>query len=143
MKNVLIVCTSNKTRSPLAMEVANSIAAKKNAPYTFKSAGLAIIGSNIDDNVTAVLKEIGITTEYKPTHLSAYNIDSFDAIHVMTQRQKITLCSYYKNKNLENKITVLGIKDPYYLGIDAYRKCRDELAEFYGEYIKVTGEGDG
>lgn len=136
MKNVLIVCTSNKTRSPLAMEVANSIAKRKNAPYTFKSAGLAVIGSNVDDNVTAVLKEIGITTEHKPTHLSAYSIDSFDAIHVMTQRQKITLCSYCKNKNIENKITVLGIADPYYLGIEAYRKCRDELAEFYEGYIK-------
>lgn len=136
MKNVLIVCTSNKTRSPLAMEIANSIAKRKNAEYDFKSAGLAVIGSTVDDNVIAVLKEVGINTEHKPTHLSQYNIDHFEAIHVMTQRQKITLCSYYKNKNIENKITVLGVADPYYYGIEAYRRCRDEFTEFYETYIK-------
>lgn len=136
MKNVLIVCTSNKTRSPLAMEIANSIAKRKNSPYCFKSAGIAIIGDKLDDNVITVLKEIGIETNYKPTHLSEYSIGSFDAIHVMSQRQKITLCSYYKNKNLDDKITVLGIPDPYYSGIDAYRKCRKQLSDFYEMYIK-------
>ncbi len=135
MKKVLIVCTSNKTRSPLAMEIANHIAKKKNAPYIFQSAGVAVIGDTLDDNVIAVLKEIGIETTHKPTHLSAYNIDEFDAVHVMTQRQKITLCSYYRNKNIEKKVTVLEIDDPYYSGIEAYRQCRDRLAEFYENYI--------
>lgn len=136
MKNVLIVCTSNKTRSPLAMEIANSIAEKKNAPYRFKSAGVAMIGQQLDDNVTEVLKEIGVETSYTPTHISEYNIDEFDAVHVMTQRQKITLCSYYKNKRIEDKVTVLGIDDPFSKGIDAYRKCREQLAEFYEMYIR-------
>ena len=136
MKNILIVCTSNKTRSPMAMEIANRIARDKNAPYQFKSAGVAVIGNNIDDNVVTVLEEIGIKTDYSPTHISLYDIDSFDAIHVMTQRQKITLCSYYKDKDIEDRITVLGISDPYYNGIQAYRDCRDQLAEFYNMYIK-------
>ena len=135
MKNILIVCTSNKTRSPMAMEIANKIAAERNAPYFFKSAGVAVIGSHIDDNVAEVLSEIGITTEHTPTHISEYDIDSFDAIHVMTQRQKITLCSYYREKDIADKITVLGISDPYYNGIQAYRDCRDSLIEFYKMYI--------
>lgn len=135
MKNVLIVCTSNKTRSPMAMEIANSIAEKKHAPYCFKSAGIAAIGNHVDDNVAAVLEEIGIKTEYVPTSITEYDLDSFDAVHVMTNRQKITLCSCYPDKNLEEKITVLGITDPYYDGISAYRKCRDRLIEFYEEYI--------
>lgn len=136
MKNVLIVCTSNKTRSPLAMEIANSIAKRKNAPYDFKSAGLAVIGDKLDDNVITVLKEVGITTEHKPTFLSEYNVDNFDDIHVMTQRQKITLCSYCKIKNIESKVTVLGVNDPYYNGIEAYRRCRDEFIKFYENYIE-------
>ena len=136
MKNILIVCTSNKTRSPMAMEIANKLAQERNAQYNFKSAGVAVIGSHIDDNVAEVLGEIGIETDYTPTHISEYDIDSFDAIHVMTQRQKITLCSYYKDKDIEGKITVLGISDPYYNGIQAYRDCRDSLIEFYKMYIK-------
>lgn len=136
MKNVLIVCTANKTRSPMAMEIANSIARRKNAPYHFKSAGFTTIGSRIDENATEVLNEIGIQTDYAPTNISEYSIDDFDAIHVMSQRQKITVCSYFKDKDLENKITVLGIDNPYYNGIDAYRQCRDKFVEFYEMYVK-------
>ena len=136
MKNILIVCTSNKTRSPMAMEIANKLARERNALYDFKSAGVAVIGSHIDDNVKTVLEEIGITTDHTPTHISEYDIDSFDAIHVMTQRQKITLCSYYKDKDIEDRITVLGVSDPYYNGIQAYRDCRDKMIEFYQIYIK-------
>ena len=136
MKNVLIVCTANKTRSPMAMEIANSIARRKNAPYHFKSAGFTTIGNQIDENVTEVLAEIGIQTSYSPTHISEYNIDDFNAIHVMSLRQKITVLSYFKDKDLEDRITVLGIDNPYYDGIEAYRKCRDRLVEFYEMYIK-------
>lgn len=136
MKNVLIVCTSNKTRSPLAMEIANSIANRKDAPYCFKSGGIAVIGERLDDDAISVLREIGIETTHTPTHISSYNIDDFDAFHVMTQRQKITLASYYRNKNIESKITVLGVNDPFGKGIDAYRRCRDQLMEFYEMYIK-------
>lgn len=136
MKNILIVCTANQTRSPMAMEIANSIAVKKNAPYVFKSAALAVMGNNIDENVRTVLKEIGIETTHIPTDISSYNISDFDAVHVMTQRQKITLCSYYKNRSIENKITVLDIEDPYQKGLDVYRAVRDRFAEFYGNYIR-------
>lgn len=136
MKKILIVCTSNKTRSPMAMEIANRISRDRHAPYRFKSAGIAVIGEHIDDNVKTVLREIGITTDHSPTHISEYDIDSFDAVHVMTQRQKITLCSYYKDKDIEDKITVLGISDPYCNGIEAYRECRDKLTEFYEMYIR-------
>lgn len=136
MKKILIVCTANKTRSPMAMEIANKIAREKNAPYVFKSAGVAAMGSSIDENAQQALKEIGIETDYAPKHISEYNINDFDAIHVMTQRQKITLCSYCKSKGIENKITVLGFEDPYYKGIEAYRRVRDQMTEFYGSYIK-------
>lgn len=136
MKNVLIICTSNKTRSPLAMEIANSIAEKRKVSCRFQSAGIAIMGEQIDDNVKAALSEIGIETNYKPTHISKFNINEFDEFHVMTERQKITLQSYFKGRKLDDRILVLGIDDPYFNGIEAYRKCRDELVSFYEEYLK-------
>lgn len=136
MKNVLIVCTANKTRSPLAMEVANRIAADRGLPYCFKSAGIAAIGVRLDENVVRVLAELGIETEHTPTHISVYNINDFDEIHVMTERQRSTLIAYFKGENISDKIKVLNIDDPFYDGIDAYRECRDKLIKFYGEYIK-------
>ncbi len=136
MKNILIICTSNKTRSPMAMEIANMTARRLNAPYMFKSAGLAAVGSAIDENVRTVLKEKGIETSHVPTHISEYGIDDFDSVHVMSERQKITLCSYFKNKSISNKIIVLGIEDPYYKGVEAYREVRDKFEEYYMDYIK-------
>lgn len=136
MKKILIICTSNKTRSPMAMEIANMTAQKLDAPYLFRSAGLAAVGSAADENVCTVLKEKGIDTSHIPIHISQYNIEEFDSVHVMSERQKITLCSYFKNKLTDEKIVVLGIEDPYYKGIEAYRSARDRLEEYYTDYIK-------
>lgn len=136
MKNVLIICTANKTRSVMAMEIAKNITVKRNKQYFFQSAGIAVIGSNVDSNVLKVLMENGIRTEHVPTHISCFNIDGFDEAHVMTDRQKTALCTYYKdNKNLSDKINVLDIEDPFGKGIDAYRDCFDKLNAFYKEYI--------
>lgn len=136
MKNVLIICTANKVRSVMAMEIARSITAKKNLQYYFQSAGIAVIGSDIDANVKRVLMENGIKTEHIPTHIDDFDINKFADIHVMTERHGITLCSYYKeDNNLKNKITVLNIDDPFGKGIEAYRECYGKLAEFYKNYI--------
>lgn len=120
----------------MAMEIANKIAKERSAKYAFSSAGLTVIGHEIDENVHTVLEEIGISTSHTPTTIMNFDIAKFDAIHVMTQRQKITVMSLFKNvQGLEEKITVLGIDNPYYLGLDAYRDCRDKLVEFYRGYI--------
>ena len=94
------------------------------------------MGSAVDENVCTVLKEKGIDTSHIPTHISQYNIEEFDSVHVMSERQKITLCSYFKNKLTDEKIVVLGIEDPYYKGIEAYRSARDRFEEYYTDYIK-------
>lgn len=120
----------------MAMEIANKLSKEKSAKYSFSSAGLAVIGHDIDENVHTVLEEIGIVTNHTPTSIMDLDVNKFDAIHVMTQRQKITVKSLFKNiPNIEEKITVLGIENPYYLGLDAYRDCRDKLVEFYKNYI--------
>ena len=136
MKRVLIVCTANKARSPMAMAIANKIAEKKSAKYSFSSAGLTVIGHEIDENVHTVLEEVGIFTNHTPMGIIELDISKFDAIHVMTQRQKITVMSLFKHiPDLDDKITVLGIENPYFLGLDAYRDCRDKLTAFYENYI--------
>lgn len=120
----------------MAMEIANKISRRKHAHYVFKSAGLAVMGNQLDENVYTVLEEIGITTAHVPISIMEVDISRFDAIHVMTQRQKITVASYFKDiPDIEDKITVLGVGDPYYYGIDAYRACRDQFIEFYEGYI--------
>lgn len=137
MKNVLIVCTANKTRSPMAMEIANKIAANKklDGRYFFNSAGIAVIGNVIDSNAAKVLAEIGIETAFTPQSIDRCSIANYDEFHVMTDRQKITLSSLY-GAEYQTKTIVLGVDDPFGKGIDEYRKCRDFFLKFYDEYIK-------
>ncbi len=135
MKNILIVCTANKARSPIAMEIARKLANEKglSLKYNFMSAGITVIGSNIDSEAATVLKETGIITEHTPMSLKGMNPDAYDEIHVMTERQKLTVMSLYNVK--EEKIKVLGVDDPYGKGINEYRQCRDFLERFYNRFL--------
>lgn len=122
----------------MAMEIANHIAKIKQAPYRFYSAGITVIDNDVDENVKRALELIGIQTTHKPIAVDSLDITRFQAIHVMTQRQKITLTAYYRDKgiDIEKKITVLGIENPFSEGIKAYIACRDKFIEFYDMYIK-------
>ncbi|MDR0196816.1 MAG: hypothetical protein LBI36_01155 [Oscillospiraceae bacterium] len=137
MKKILIICTANKTRSVMAVEIANSIALKTGAPYSFSGAGIALVGGDADNNVNRVLSEIGMAPARAHVSVSVNDIDmgEFDAFHVMNRRQKITLCSYFKNLDIADKITTLNIHDPFSKGLSAYRECRDKLLRFYEDFI--------
>ncbi|MDR0223042.1 MAG: hypothetical protein LBI38_05880 [Oscillospiraceae bacterium] len=135
MKKILIICTANKTRSVMAMEIANSIALKSGAPYAFESAGIALVGGGADENVNRALSEIGLRTSRAPVSVNDVDMETFDAFHVMNRRQKVTLCSYFKNLDIADKITTLNIYDPFSKGLSAYRECRDKLLSFYEDFI--------
>ena len=53
----------------------------------------------------------------------------------MSQRQKITLCSYLNRSDIDEKIVVIGVDSPFSMGIDAYRQCRDRLTGIYEAFI--------
>lgn len=135
MKKVLIVCTGNRVLSPMAAEIANSIAKKRMADYSFDSAGLAVIDKTRDNNTVQVLEEIGIFTSYTPKPVQNVNVDRYEQIHVMNQRQKFTLCSVLNRENIMDKIVVLGVETPFTQGIDAYRQCRDRLVGIYEAFL--------
>ena len=53
----------------MAMEIANMTAQRLDAPYLFRSAGLAAVGSAVDENVCTVLKEKGIDIPYSNSYI--------------------------------------------------------------------------
>jgi protein-tyrosine-phosphatase len=134
MKNILIICTANKTRSVMAMEVAKFLAVGKN--YNFTGAGIAVMGSEIDDTAKQILSEMGIESTHTPTPLEGLNISAYDEIHVMTRRHKTALCSLYAGGDIEDRIRILDIEDPYGKGKSAYRDCLDRLKEYYEKFLK-------
>jgi len=120
----------------MAMEIANYTAWVNGADYSFKSAGIALVGGQPDENVARVLSEISINSlPHNPVSINSCDITEFDAIHVMNQRQKITLCSYYNAIDIADKITVLNVDDPFSKGIGSYRNCRDTLVHFYERFV--------
>ena len=119
----------------MAMEIANFIALKNDAPFMFKSAGITPVGGGSDENVELVLSEIGIKSiQHTPVPVSRLDVGEFDAIHVMNSRQKVTLCSYFNNIELANQIMVLNIEDHFSKGLNAYRECRNQLMNFYERF---------
>ncbi|MDR2532177.1 MAG: hypothetical protein LBC82_04970 [Oscillospiraceae bacterium] len=140
MKNILIVCTANKARSVMAMEIANFLARKagKSDELYFDSAGIAVMGSESDPVVKRILADMGIESAHNPTHFSYLDLNDFDEIHVMTKRQKTALLklgSHNKNAETERKIRVLNISDPFGKGEDEYRGCLERLRDFYENFI--------
>lgn len=135
MKRVLVVCTANKTRSVIAMEVANSIAQKGKRDYHFDSAGIAVVGNQVDVSAVKLLLAHGIITSHTPTHVEKYSISEYDEIHVMTDRHKKALISFYKNIPIADKITVLDVEDPYQKGKDSYEECFTKIEAFYNDYF--------
>ncbi|MCL2696773.1 MAG: hypothetical protein FWE74_01675 [Oscillospiraceae bacterium] len=137
MRNILIVCTANQTRSLMAMEVANHIAqiSGKADELRFDSAGTAVMGSESDPAAKRLLAEAGIESTHSPTHFSYLELDDYDEIHVMTGRHKTALCAYNKSADLERKIKVLNVDDPYGRGTREYQSCLEKLKGFYEKFI--------
>lgn len=138
MKKILIVCTGNTCRSPMAEYIARDIASKKDLDYEFSSAGIAAQADEvISENALAALEEIGIDAAgHIVDPLSKYNIADFDEIHVMSfAHKRAVLNSARSIRNLHNKVIVINTADPYECDIDVYRKCRDSFIKYYESSI--------
>lgn len=137
MKNILIVCTGNTCRSPMAERIVQNICKRKGKIYDYKfsSAGLsAFNGGPISQHALDALDEIGINAKgFSSTNASAIDFSVYDEIHTMTNAHKKAIVSTYPQ--LEEKIVVLGVSDPFGGNLDDYRRCRDELVRFYEGYI--------
>jgi len=118
----------------MAMEIANKLA-EKTAQIRFHSAGIAVMGREADNMAKQVLARAGIETGHVPTSVEDLNLDIYDEIHVMTRRHKTALCAFYKGAELDEKIRVLDIEDPFGKGENAYCDCFDRLKEFYEKFI--------
>ena len=120
--NILLVCTGNTCRSPMAEGYLKSLGIKD---LTVKSCGLCATGESASENSVKVMKEIGIDiSDHISRQITKEDIDLADKIICMSESHKQFLFSV-----AENKLLVLGegISDPFGCGIDVYKKCRDEI----------------
>lgn len=137
---ILMICTGNTCRSPMAEYLARHIAEKKGLSdrYLFRSAGVQVeADAAVAENAVEALREIGIELAgHVPTPLSSVPLAQFDQIYVMSYAHKRAVLNAARQvPNFGNRLVVMDIVDPYGQDLDAYRSCRDALSDFLSARI--------
>ncbi len=126
---VLIVCTGNTCRSPMAGGLLRKIASQKGVPVEVRTAGLAHhANTRVAEKAVAVMEEIGIdiSDEYsKPVTPEA--LEWADIIIPIQRNHGAHLLE--DNPQLKQRIRFLDydVIDPYNGSISDYRERRDQL----------------
>lgn len=141
VKNVLIICSGNTCRSPMAENILRNIRPDLNVV----SRGLyAHPGLKMTPEAEEALKEQGII--YQP-HLSAPvtagDVNAADAIFVMENWQKDELVTQFPQAR--NKTSLIGdieIDDPVGKSPEEYKKTRDALTKALSRFASLNKTAD-
>lgn len=147
LKKVLVVCTGNTCRSPMAEGWLNAKLAGKG--WTAESAGVAAWdGSCASPEAVAAMRDIGIDiSNHRNQPLTAALVDEAAVILTMTDghrreierrfphaAEKIFLVKSFGATPAED------VADPFGLSEDAYRHARDELVQALGDFLLYLAE---
>jgi protein-tyrosine-phosphatase len=133
-KKILIVCTGNTCRSPMAAALMREMLDEEE--YDVKSAGLAAI-FNMGASVPAIklMKKEGIDiSQHTTTMLSGEMLEEADVVFVMSESHRSGITGWFKNS--QDKVHLLrefdkvrddpfypDVPDPAGGGIETYKDC--------------------
>ena len=149
MGTVLLVCTANICRSPMAQAVFDVLAEDKDLPFQAESAGTAALeGRPMAPNAIAALEEVGIYPgPHRARRVSEAMVDGAWLVLTMTPQHAATLRRL--GRNPAGGIHVLpeyamgvrqeGIPDPYGLTITAYRSTLRQLFAYVERVLVRLG----
>ncbi len=154
MHKILMVCTGNICRSPMAEGVLKSMLPENMKKIIeVSSAGTnALDGNQAEPNAIQAMQEFGIDiTEHIASSINKKRIGEADFIFVMEQRHKVIIDSGYDIE--ESKIYLLSefnqdknldeIFDPYGESLEVYRDCASIISECIGEVIRFLVKKQG
>lgn len=136
MKKILIVCTGNTCRSPMAGAIANQLALDRRLEMEIKTAGIfAFPGSPATGHAVTVMEEMGLDIKgHIATPVTGELIDWADLIITMTGEHKEQLLAAFPQAK-DKKITPFSIPDPIGGTVDDYRKTAQALKEALAEVL--------
>lgn len=131
MKNILVLCSKNTCRSPMAEGIIRKIADEKKLDIQVKSLGLAPIDDvRPSDYAIQVLAQIGVDIKSHRSHqVIKSDLDEADIIYVMTPQHKNVIIDSYPE--FEDKIIIMNIPDTFGHPIERYIECRDKMISFF------------
>lgn len=144
MNRILVICTGNTCRSPMAAGIIRHILEKKHAgDVMVQSMGLAAFdGDPASDYAVQALAEIGVDIAgHRSRSVLRQDLLEADRIYVMTEQHRDVILD--AQPEVKGKITVMDIADPFGQDLDRYRECRDEMIAFFTHELAgkdVAGE---
>lgn len=138
--NIIVICTGNTCRSPMAKGIIEKlIADNKIEGVKVDSMGLsAFDGDGASQYAIDALNEIGIDiSTHRSKSVMLDDIINADSIYVMTIQHKLVLIDACPE--IENKIIVMDIPDPFNSSFAKYQQCRDAMIEFFNKELGLDG----
>lgn len=135
---ILIVCTGNTCRSPMAEGIFNSLAKEKGLDIIVKSAGIAVFhGDPANINAIKAMENINIDiSTHRASQLDKNSVEESDLILTMSNSHKQTILLNFPG--FKDKVFTLlehahqldkDIEDPFGKNLRIYENTRDEIYE--------------